>query len=153
MAVQLPSILISDDDQALRETIRGIFEPAGFRTYLAGDGEEAIKIVHSECVHVVLVDMHMPKLTGLDVVRWLRRYNRVLPCILMSANLDSDIEREAKALQTFRIVAKPFSGSDLRKTVVHALRRFHNWPATDQTMTDQPATGEAATDDPSGQSH
>ncbi len=139
MAVQLPSILISDDDRELRETLRGFFEPQGFRTFLAGDGEEALKIVHTNDVHVVLVDMHMPKLTGLEVVRWLRRYNLVLPCILMSAELDSDIEREARDLETFRVIAKPFSGKELRSTVRHALRRFHNWPPTEpgQTSSDE----------------
>ncbi len=128
MTLQLPSILISDDDRELRETLRGLFEPA-FRTYLAGDGEEALEIVNTQDVHVILIDMHMPKLTGLEVVRLLRRCNLLLPCILMSAELDSDIEREARDLETFRVIAKPFSGRELRSTVRHALRRFHNWPA------------------------
>ncbi len=42
-------------------------------------------------VHIVLIDMHMPKLTGLDVVRVVRQINLLLPCILMSAELDEDI--------------------------------------------------------------
>ena len=69
MLVETPSLLITDDDPGFRETLRVVFEPKGFRTLLASDGEEALKIVHSETVHVVLLDMHMPRLTGLETLR------------------------------------------------------------------------------------
>ena len=46
MLVTPPSLLITDDDSDFRETLRGVFEPRGFRTLLAGDGEEALEIVH-----------------------------------------------------------------------------------------------------------
>ena len=69
MLLETPSLLITDDDPGFRETLRVIFEPKGFRTLLAGDGDEALKIVHNETVHVVLLDMHMPKLTGLETLR------------------------------------------------------------------------------------
>jgi len=127
MVVELPSILISDDDRELRETLRGLFEPEGFRTFLAQDGEEALEIVQTREVHIVLIDMHMPKLTGLDVVRGVRRINLLLPCILMSAELDEDITRQARDLEAFDVISKPFSGRELRSTVGHALRWHYNW--------------------------
>ena len=46
MLVETPSLLITDDDPAYRETLQVVFEPRGFRTLLAGDGEEALDIVH-----------------------------------------------------------------------------------------------------------
>ncbi|HEX4148772.1 MAG TPA: response regulator, partial [Pirellulales bacterium] len=57
------SILITDDDPSFRETLRSVFEPRGFRTLLAGDGEEALRIVERDEIHLVLLDMHMPRLT------------------------------------------------------------------------------------------
>ena len=54
------SILITDDDPAVRETFRDIFEPAGYRTLLAESGEEAIDIVQENEVHLALMDMHLP---------------------------------------------------------------------------------------------
>ena len=48
MLPETPSLLITDDDPGFRETLRVIFEPKGFRTLLAGDGDEALKIVHNE---------------------------------------------------------------------------------------------------------
>jgi hypothetical protein len=65
MLVETPSILITDDDHGFRETVRGMFEPRGFRTYLAADGEEALRIVGAEPVHLLLLDMHMPRLTAI----------------------------------------------------------------------------------------
>ncbi len=127
MVVELPSILISDDDRELRETLRGLFEPEGFRTYLAQDGEEALEIVQTREVHIVLIDMHMPKLTGLDVVRGVRQINVLLPCILMSAELDEDITRQARDLKAFDVISKPFSSRKLRSTVGHALSLRYNW--------------------------
>src|SRR6266568_2007921 len=59
------SLLITDDDRGARETLREIFEPVGFRTLLAESGEEAIDIAQSQDVHLALMDMHLPRLTGL----------------------------------------------------------------------------------------
>jgi CheY-like chemotaxis protein len=64
-----PSILITDDDRGFRETLRGVFEPEGFQTLLAEDGAQAIDIVRSFDVHLLLLDMHMPRLTGLETLR------------------------------------------------------------------------------------
>ena len=95
MRIASPSILITDDDLDFRETLRGVLEPRGFRTFLAGDGEEALRIVHSEDVHVVLLDMHMPKLTGLETIRQLKQFKSRLPCILLSAGLDDLLIRQS----------------------------------------------------------
>ena len=67
------SILITDDDAGSRETLRAIFEPQGFRTLLAESGEEAIDIVRHHDVHLALMDMHLPKLTGLETMEIVRQ--------------------------------------------------------------------------------
>jgi len=72
--VVTPSLLITDDDAALRETLGGLFQPRGFRVLFAGDGEEALRIVGQEEVHLILLDMHMPKLTGLETLRRVKQF-------------------------------------------------------------------------------
>ena len=96
MLLEPPSLLITDDDPGFRETLRVIFEPKGFRTLLASDGEEALKIVHTETVHLVLLDVHMPKLTGLQTLRMMKEFRAMLPCILLSAQLDELIVEQAR---------------------------------------------------------
>ncbi len=74
----------------------GVLEPRGFRTLTAENGEEALRILGSEPVHLLLLDMHMPRLTGLDTVRRIRQINSRLPCVLLSAALDEEIVQEAR---------------------------------------------------------
>ncbi len=119
--------MITDDDRDFRETLRGLFEPR-FRTLTAGDGEEALDIVRTHEVHLVLLDMHMPKLTGLETLERVRQMKSLLPCILISAGLDESIIRRAELAQAFSILAKPVSRRQITSVVDAALRRTYNWP-------------------------
>jgi len=131
MIVTAPSILITDDDRGFRETVRGMLEPRGFRTVTASSGEEALKIVSLEPVHLLLLDMHMPRLTGIETVHRIRQLNSRLPCVLLSAALDEMIIRQAQLADVFAILAKPVSRHDITNTVDEALRRIYGWPKTE----------------------
>lgn len=128
MVIEHPSLLITDDNPGFRETLRGVFEPRGYRTLLAGDGEEAMKIVRNEEVHLLLLDMHMPKLTGLEVVRLVKQFKALLPCIILSADADDELIEQAHQAQAFSVLAKPVSRETVTCTVESALRRVYNWP-------------------------
>ena len=127
MLSQSPSLLITDDDRGFRETLRGLFEPEGFRTLLAGDGEEALEIVRSEEVHLLLIDMHMPKLTGLETLRLVKRFKSMMPCILLSGDLDELTIKQARLAQAFSVLSKPVSRVQITGTVRQALRRVYDW--------------------------
>jgi len=109
--------------------LQGVFEPLGFRTLLAGDGEEALKIVGSEEVHLLLLDMHMPKLTGLETLLRVKQIKAILPCILMSADADEVLAEQARRAQAFSVLSKPVSRLNITNIVLMALRRTYNWPA------------------------
>jgi DNA-binding response OmpR family regulator len=126
MRLRLPSLLITDDDHDFRETLRVVFEPR-FRTLLAGDGEEALRIVRDEEVHLVLLDMHMPKLTGLETLLRVKQFKSRLPCILLSAGLDDSLIRQAQLAQAFSVLSKPITRQQLTSTVDAAMRRIYNW--------------------------
>jgi CheY-like chemotaxis protein len=119
------SILVTDDDPASRETFREIFEPAGFTTYLAGSGEEAIDIVHQTEVHVALMDMHLPKLSGLETMAIVRQIKGMLPMILVSADQDESLMRRALSAQAFSVLAKPVSRNLVIYVVRRALEKFY----------------------------
>ena len=127
MNIQAPSLLITDDDQAFRETLEGVFVPRGYRTLLAGDGEEALSIVRREEVHLLLVDMHMPKLTGLETLRRVKQVKSILPCILLSAHLDELIIEQARLAQAFSVLSKPITVHQITQIVRQALERTYNW--------------------------
>lgn len=127
MQIEAPSLLITDDDRAFRETLQGVFEPQGFRTLLAGDGEEALSIVRNEEVHLLLLDMHMPKLTGLETLRRVKRVKSILPCILLSAQLDDLLIEQARLAQAFSVLPKPVTMRQITGVVRVALERTYHW--------------------------
>jgi len=127
MLVTPPSLLITDDDSDFRETMRWALEPRGFRTLTAGDGEEALDIVRTQEVHLVLLDMHMPKLTGLETLRLLKQFKALMPCILLSANLDKLIIEQAQRAEAFSVLAKPVTLRQITGTVFEALERAYDW--------------------------
>jgi len=127
MLVESPSLLITDDDLEFRETLRIVFEPEGYRILLAADGEEALQIVRDEKVHLVLLDMHMPRLTGLETLRQVKQFRAMLPCILLSARLDDLLIEQAQRAKAFSVMSKPVTRVQLTGVVRQALRRTYNW--------------------------
>ena len=122
MLAETPSILITDNDQQFRDTILEVLRPTGYRTLQADDGMEAMKIVQQEEVHVVLLDMHMPRQNGLETLRRLKSFKSMLPRILLSAEMDERLEKEARQAKAFEVLRKPVSRIDLTGTIEHALQ-------------------------------
>jgi len=127
MLLETPSLLITDDDPGFRETLRVVFEPKGFRTLLAGDGEEALQIVRREKVHLVLLDMHMPRLTGIETLRLLKEFRAMLPCILLSAQLDDFMVEQARQADAYSVLSKTVAIRQITNTVTQALQRTYAW--------------------------
>jgi CheY-like chemotaxis protein len=125
-ATQQPySILITDDDRGVREALAEIVEAKGFRPVLASDGEEALQIVQHEPVHLALLDMQMPKLTGLETLQLVRQIHALLPAILITADATRELMRRAFDAQVFSVVPKPVSPQVVVTTVVRALVRVY----------------------------
>jgi CheY-like chemotaxis protein len=127
MAIETPSLLITDDDAAFRETLQEVLRPEGFQTLEAEDGEEAVRIVRTEVVHRVLLDMHMPKLTGLETLRMVKQVKALLPCILLSADLDDMLIEQARRDHAFSVLRKPVTRRQITGVVFQALERTYNW--------------------------
>lgn len=128
MLIENPSILVTDDDAAFRDTVRDILQPRGFRLLTAADGEETLRIVNSQPVHLLLLDMHMPRLNGLETARRIRQLNSRLPFVLLSAALDESIAQQARLIDVFSMLSKPVSQRDLTTTVDQVFRRVYGWP-------------------------
>lgn len=146
MLVSTPRLLITDDDRDFRETIAGLFGNRGFETLQAGDGEEALQIVRREEVHLILLDMQMPRLSGLDTIERLREIKVAerpqvaldrehiqprfpLPWILISGALDDQIIERAKAAAAFSVLQKPVGLKQLTLAVQMALAQAYGWHA------------------------
>ena len=113
--MDVPNLLVTDDDNAFRKVVCEGLLRRGFRV-----------IEHSR-VHVALVDVHMPHVTGLDVMRHLHESPTSLPCVLMSAELNDEIRQEAKKMCAYDVLSKPVRLSQLTSVVSHALNEYYGW--------------------------
>jgi CheY-like chemotaxis protein len=127
MLIRSPSLLITDDDAAFRQTLCGLFRQRGFRTLAASDGQEALEIVSREPVHLLLLDVHMPRLTGLETLQLVKQINDLLPIILLTAQLDEAILEQARQANAFSILRKPVALRVLTDVVAQAMRTAYNW--------------------------
>jgi CheY-like chemotaxis protein len=129
MPLATPRLLITDDDRDLRATVAGVLRSRGFDTLEAADGEETLDIVSRQEVHLLLLDMHMPRLSGLETIRRLKQLDLVvpLPWILISAALDDEIIAQAREAAAFSILAKPFRLPELTGVVARALEQAYDW--------------------------
>lgn len=132
MGIRPYSILITDDDRGCREALRDIVEPEGYRTHLAESGEEALDIIRQERVHLALLDMHMPRLSGLETLQLLRQMNALLPAILVTADANEELMRQAFRARAYSVIPKPVSKNVVLYTVVRALVRVYGNPRGEQ---------------------
>ncbi len=122
-----PSLLITDDDRDFRETLRNVFEPRGFHTLTAGDGHEAVSIVQQHDVHLVLFDLQMPGISGIQAAKRVKEHNADLPCILITGALNAEIVAEAEEVPVFSVLAKSIHFGEVTDSVHNALREVYDW--------------------------
>ena len=127
------SILIADDDRGTRETLGEVLENRGFRTVLAPDGGQAVELVQVDVVHLILFDMHMPRLTGLEAFAVIRQtLDRAIPAVLMTADATTDLIRRAFQAQVFSVIPKPVNANVVLNTLTRALAKAYGPPAADK---------------------
>jgi len=117
------SVLLAEDDRALRRFLEVVLERAGYQVFSASDGLEAMKLVLSASIDVVVTDAMMPNLSGHEFCRFLRNSPTLshLPIILLSALERKDTNPGAEQADAF--LAKPVSGEKLIECIEKLLGR------------------------------
>lgn len=123
MATQQPFILVVDDQIGVRRLIQEIFRDSEFRVATAGHGQEALAAAGLDLPSIVLLDMKMPVMDGLETLRALRSVHPKLPVIMMTAVGDGDRVQEALSLGAVTCVHKPFDIFELRKLIEDLLQK------------------------------
>jgi two-component system alkaline phosphatase synthesis response regulator PhoP len=118
----MATILVVDDEPKITQLVRDYLESAGFGVVTAGDGREALMRAHTERPDLVILDLGLPQLDGLDVTRSLRREGD-LPIIMLTARDDETDKLIGLELGADDYVTKPFSPRELVARVRAVLRR------------------------------
>lgn len=122
-------LLIADDNSGFREVIREILESrCVLRVHEVGSGEEAIEYAQSVEIDIVLLDMHMHVMTGLEALRQLKSLNIIRPCILITSDDDLGLRRDAAEADAYSVLNKPIRRTELCTTVVNALVEAYDDP-------------------------
>ena len=119
-------ILVSDDDEGCRESVRDALAINGYRPHVTSCGREAIEYARQHTVDVIIVDMNMPDLTGLETVRIIRsEISIVVPSVLMSADGSPELKLRARSAQFETFVPKPVDLSVLRHVIQDILHKYY----------------------------
>ena len=120
----LGRILVVDDEPPVREVLTEYFSTEGYAVESAGSGAEALSAVRGGRVDLVLLDVRMPGLDGVQVLRRIREFGSGVPVIMVTANEDVALAKETLKLGAFDYVAKPFDFDYLDRAVAAGLARI-----------------------------
>jgi two-component system response regulator PilR (NtrC family) len=119
-----PRILVVDDEPSMREMLRIVLRRDGYDVALAANGAEAIDILRRARVDLLLSDIRMPDVSGVEVLRAAKEANRDLVAFMMTAFASTDTAVEAMRLGAVDYFTKPFSMDELRLKVRQHLDAF-----------------------------
>jgi two-component system response regulator PilR (NtrC family) len=114
-------LLIIDDELSIRELLEILFEKDGYVVHTAGSAEEGFEILRSQKIDLVLSDLNLPKMSGLDLLREIKNHNIETDFIMMTAYGSTENAIEAMKEGAGNYVLKPFSNDELRLVVQRTL--------------------------------
>ena len=133
-AVQVPSaapvvptrkrILVLDDEQAIQRLLKLVLESEGYEVLNTDDGRLALEMIRQQPVDLIIQDLRMPKMDGLQFLRQLKIDNPELPSIVLTAYGTLETAVEAMRLGAYTHINKPFDTEEIRLTVSRALERI-----------------------------
>ncbi|TDT58461.1 response regulator transcription factor [Fonticella tunisiensis] len=117
-------ILVVDDELKIVEVVKAYLEKEGFEVLIASDGERALQIFNEEPIHLIVLDLMLPKISGEEVCKRIRTKSDV-PIIMLTAKIEEDDKIEGLAIGADDYITKPFSGRELVSRVRALLRRAY----------------------------
>lgn len=129
----MAKILVVEDDPSLRDFFVFDFESQGFETFVASDGEEALRALAETEVDAVVSDVQMPKMSGLELAIALRQQSHqpTRPIIVLMTGHQEILAEEAYASGVTAFLYKPFHRQELSQLVQeHLVSRAERWPAS-----------------------
>ena len=127
MADTSQHILIIDDDPDGRLMIQTRLEANGFIVSSAADGEEGLKQAHAQHPDVILLDVVIPKISGLEVCRLLKKDpdTKAVPVVIITAAMFDDLEQRVRDAGADAWVRRPCTSVELLKVINGAIGRAH----------------------------
>ena len=118
------TILIADDSESVREVVSFTLQNAGYQVLVGVDGEDALKFLDGSDIHLVLTDLHMPKLDGIGLIKEIRNKSNYqgVPILFLTTESQTERKEEAKAAGATGWIIKPFVGDKLLSAIQKVIR-------------------------------
>jgi len=116
-------VMIVDDEEVLRDVLEVVLRREGFDVVLAASGEEALNLLDGDEVDLVILDVMLPGISGIDTLRAIRISNPTLPVVVITAFSSIDGAIEAMKFGAFHYIPKPFKNEEVVLTVNKALEQ------------------------------
>ena len=116
----MPHVLIIDDDRNLRFAFRRVLDARTYTIDEAGTGEEGLAMAKTQPYDVILLDLRMPGMSGMEVLQKLLALDSKTPVIMMTAFGTTDTAIQAMKHGAFDFVLKPFDIDEIQRVVQHA---------------------------------
>lgn len=119
---QKRSVLVVDDESSVRDSIQMILKPK-YEVYTAADGQEALQCIQKDKIDIVTLDLKMPGLSGIDVLKKIKHHNADIEVIVISAYGTPQNLQEATRHGAGDFITKPFNAPDLINSIGKSLER------------------------------
>lgn len=116
-------ILVVDDNKNTRRLLKAVLENDGYKVSLAENGEEALDVMDSEVIDLVVLDIMMPKMDGYEFTKTLRDVNNNLPILMVSAKQLPEDKRKGFLVGTDDYMTKPIDETEMLLRIKALLRR------------------------------
>ena len=110
-------ILIADDEAAIAAGLSAILSDEGYGVDVVSDGQKALERLGAESYGVVLADLKMPKMTGIELLAEAKKLRPEMPVVLMTAFATVSTAVEAMKLGAYDYIQKPFDGDEIKHLV------------------------------------
>jgi DNA-binding response OmpR family regulator len=113
----MPRVLVVDDEPDFVELLHEFLTAKGYEVISAADGEEALRKVKEDRPHLILLDVRMPKMNGLEVLKQVREIDHEVGVIMVTAANEEETGRQALALGAFDYIVKPVDFKYLERSL------------------------------------
>ncbi len=104
-----PVVLIVDDEEGIRESLSGILEDEGYHVITTGTGEEALRIIQEQSPDLIVLDVWLPKMDGLETLQEIKTLKRDVPVIMISGHGNIEVAVKATRMGAYDFLEKPLS--------------------------------------------
>lgn len=122
--MQKKTILFVDDSVSIRTLVKMILEENGYNVLMSEDGLDAMKFFDGQTIDLVITDLHMPRMNGIELIKEVRKIKgyRFMPILFLTTETNSELKHEAKAAGATGWITKPFDKNKFLQVIKKVIR-------------------------------